>query len=362
MQIGIFGLPSSGQTTIFNALTKGHALTGAASAGQREANLATVAVPDSRVDRLSAMFKPRKTVYAQVQYLDVAGSVPGAAVEGTTFNRQVFSKLATADALLAIVRAFPDDDVFHPLGSVDAVRDLRVLEDELLLWDLTMVEKRRERLKGELAKTSLPKTERETRVAEDAALARIQTALEAEQMVRSVDLTPDEEKQLRSFQFLSGKPLLVVVNLGEGQDLPPGLKARGPKTQVLGLRGAIEAEIAQLEGEDMQLFLQEYGIEEPGLNRVIRASYDLLGVQSFFTVGEDEVRAWTIPVGANAVEAAGAIHTDLARGFIRAEVVHYADLLAAGSEAAARTKGLLRLEGKTYIVKDGDIVHIRFNI
>lgn len=361
MQMGIFGLPSSGQTTIFNALTRGHAQTGAASAGQREANLATVAVPDGRVDRLSALFKPRKTVYAQVQYLDVAGSVPGAAVEGTTFNRQVFSKLSQADALLAIIRAFPSEDVFHPLGSVDPARDLRVLEDELLLWDLTMVEKRRERLKGELAKTSLPKTERDVKVAEDHALARIQTALEAEQLVRSVDLTAEEEKQLRSFQFLSAKPLLVVVNLGEGQTLPK-LSPRGPKTEVLGLYGEIEAEIAQLEGDDMALFLQEYGIEEPGLNRVIRASYQLLGVHSFFTVGEDEVRAWTVPVGANAVEAAGAIHSDLARGFIRAEVVHYDDLLAAGSLAAARTKGTLRLEGKEYIVKDGDIVHIRFNV
>ena len=361
MQIGIFGLPSSGQTTIFNALTRGHAQTGAAAAAQKEANMATVAVPDSRVDKLSALFKPKKTVYAQVQYLDVAGSVPGTAVEGTVFNRQVFSKLATADALLAIVRAFPSEDVYHPLGNVDPARDLRILEDELILWDLGMTEKRRERLKGELAKTSLPKPEREARVAEDAALAKVQAALEAEQMVRSAGLTHDEEKLLRSFQFLSAKPLLVLVNLGEGQTLPD-LKPRGPDARIIGLLGEIEAEIAQLEGDDMALFLQEYGIEEPGLNRVIRASYDLLGVHSFFTVGEDEVRAWTVPVGANAVEAAGAIHSDLARGFIRAEVVHYDDLMAAGSLAAARTKGTLRLEGKEYVVKDGDIVHIRFNI
>ncbi len=361
MQMGIFGLPSSGQTTIFNALTHSQAETGAASAGQREANLATVAVPDPRVDTLSAMFKPKKTVYAQMQYLDVAGSVPGVAVEGTTFNRQVFSKLSQADALLAIVRAFANDDVFHPLGSVDPARDLRVLEDELLLWDLGMVEKRRERLKGELAKTSAPKAERDAKQAEDHALARIQAALEAEQMVRSVDLTPDEEKGLRSFQFLSAKPLLVVVNLGEGQTLPD-LKPRGPRTGIIGLYGEIEAEIAQLEGDDATVFLQEYGIDEPGLNKVIRASYDLLGVQSFFTVGEDEVRAWTVPVGATAVEAAGAIHTDLARGFIRAEVIGYQDMLAAGTLAHAKTKGTLRLEGKEYVVKDGDIVHIRFNI
>ncbi|MFN8484802.1 MAG: redox-regulated ATPase YchF [Anaerolineae bacterium] len=361
MQIGIFGLPGSGQTTVFNALTHGQAQTGAAGAGQREANLATVAVPDGRVDKLSALFKPRKTVFAQVQYLDVAGSVPGTAMEGTTFNRQVFGKLALSDALLAIVRAFPNDDVFHPIGDVNPARDLRILEDELILWDLSMVEKRRERLKAELSKPNLAKGERDVRVAEDGALERIQAALESDQMVRNVELTADEEKGLRSFQFLSAKPLLVVVNLGEGQEMP-AVQPRGPQARVLGLRGEIEAEIAQLEGEEAAVFLAEYGIEEPGLNRVIRASYDLLGVQSFFTVGEDEVRAWTVPVGATAVEAAGAIHTDLARGFIRAEVVHYDDLLSAGSLAAARTKGTLRLEGKDYIVKDGDIVHIRFNI
>jgi GTP-binding protein YchF len=361
MQMGIFGLSSSGQTTIFNALTRSQAQTGAAGASQREANLATVAVPDARVDKLSAMFKPRKTIYAQVQYLDVAGSVPGTAVEGTTFNRQVFSKLSQADALLAIVRAFPDDDVFHPLDSVDPARDLRVLEDELLLWDLGMVEKRRERLKSELSRTSMPRAERDVKAAEDAALVRIQEALESDQMVRSVTLTPEEEKGLRSFQFLSAKPLLVVVNLGEGQAMP-NLTPRGPKTAVIGLRGAIEAEIAQLEGEDMELFLQEYNIDEPGLNRVIRASYDLLGVQSFFTVGEDEVRAWTIPVGATAVEAAGVIHTDLARGFIRAEVISYDDMIAAGTLANARAKGTLRLEGRDYIVKNGDILNIRFNV
>lgn len=361
MQIGIFGLPGSGQTTIFNALTRSHAETGAASAGQKEANMATVTVPDERVGRLSALFKPRKTIYAQVQYLDVAGSVPGAAVEGATFNRQVFSKLSQADALLAIVRAFASDDVYHRLGSIDPARDLRILEDELLLWDLGMVEKRRERLKGELAKTSAPRAEREAREAEDVALARVQAALESDQMVRSVDLSPEEEKGLRSFQFLSAKPLLVLVNLGEGQTLPD-IQPRGPRTRVLGLYGELEAEIAQLEGDDMTLFLAEYGIDEPGLNKVIRASYDLLGVHSFFTVGEDEVRAWTIPVGAHAVAAAGAIHSDLARGFIRAEVVHYADLMAAGSLANARHKGALRLEGKEYIVKDGDIVHIRFNV
>lgn len=361
MQIGIFGLPGSGQTTIFNALTRGHAQTGAASAGQKEANLATVGVPDKRVEVLTAMFKPRKTVHAQVQYLDVAGSVPGAAVEGTTFNRQVFSKLSQADALLAIVRAFENEDIYHPLDSLDPARDLRVLEDELLLWDLGMVEKRRERLKGELAKTSAPRAEREARQAEDVALARIQVALENDQLVRSVDLTPEEEKGLRSFQFLSAKPLLAVVNLGEGQSMP-ALQPRGPHVKALGLYGELEAEIAQLEGDDVAVFLQEYGIDEPGLNKVIRASYDLLGVQSFFTVGEDEVRAWTIPVGSTAVEAAGAIHSDLARGFIRAEVVHYHDLIAAGSMATARTKGTLRLEGKEYLVKDGDIVHIRFNV
>ena len=361
MQIGIFGLPGSGQTTVFNALTHGQAQTGAAGAGQREANLATVAVPDGRVDKLSALFKPRKTVYAQVQYLDVAGSVPGTAMEGTTFNRQVFGKLALSDALLAIVRAFPSDDVFHPLGDVNPARDLRILEDELILWDLSMVEKRRERLKGELSKPNLAKAERDVRVAEDAALERIQAALESDQMVRNVELSAEEEKGLRSFQFLSAKPLLVVVNLGEGQEMP-AFQPRGPKARVLGLRGEIEAEIAQLEGDEAAVFLAEYGIEEPGLNRVIRASYDLLGVQSFFTVGEDEVRAWTIPVGATAVEAAGAIHTDLARGFIRAEVVGYDDLISAGSLATARTKGTLRLEGKDYIVKDGDIVHIRFNV
>ncbi|MSP13667.1 MAG: redox-regulated ATPase YchF [Chloroflexi bacterium] len=360
MRIGIFGLPQSGQTTIFNALTRSQATVGVAAAGQREANLKTVNVPDPRVDLLTDLFHPRKTVYAQVQYLDVAGSVPGGSGEGTGFNRQILAALAQSDALLGVVRAFSDDDVFHPLGSVNPARDLKLLQDELILADLGVVERRIERLGGEMGKKFVTPVEREAREKEWALLQRFQEHLNNEQPLRTMDLSAEDWKLFRSFGFLSEKPLLVVVNSGETEKEIPGLRLTSLHTELIFLRGAIEMEISQLTSEEANIFLAEYDIEEPGLNRVIRASYHLLGLQSFFTVGEDEVRAWTIEKGTRAVVAAGVIHSDLQQGFIRAETISYDDMIATQTMAAARTAGKLRLEGKEYIVQDGDILNIRF--
>jgi GTP-binding protein YchF len=362
MQVGIVGLPNSTKTTIFNALTRSQKETAPVSSGQVETNTATVLVPDPRVDRLSAMFRPRKTTHAQFQYNDIAGLRIGIGREGG-LSGPLFNAIAQNDALLHVVRAFEDERVPHPNGGVDPARDLAALDFEFLFSDLLIVERRLERLQGDLAKKGSA-TDRHANLAEHDLLERVKAALEQETPIRDLDLTLEEEKRLRGFQFLTAKPVLVVLNVGdEGSDRPEDY-VRYPhrRSDVICLRGALEMEIAQLEEEEMALFLAEYGIEEPGLNRMIRLSYDLLGLQSFFTVGEDEVRAWTIPQGASAVEAAGAIHSDLARGFIRAETVGYQELVDSGSMAEARKRGLVRLEGRDHVVQNGDVLSIRFNV
>lgn len=362
MQIGIVGLPNSTKTTVFNALTRSQAETGAYNTGQVEVNTAIVQVPDGRVDRLSAMFNPRKTTYARIQYNDIAGLKAGIGKEGG-LSGALFNAIAINDALLHVVRAFQDDNVPHPEGRVDPARDLAALDFEFLFSDLAVVDRRMERLAHDLGKRGVYPT-RQADQQEFDLLMRIKENLEQEIPARDLDLTPEEEKRLRGFQLLTLKPTLVVLNVGEGGAADPAqyVDYRHRRSEVICLRGQLEMEIAQLEGNEAELFLQEYGIAEPGLNRLIRLSYDLLGLQSFFTVGEDEVRAWTIDKGATAVEAAGAIHSDLARGFIRAEVVAYDDLMRAGSMAEARKAGKFRLEGRDYAVQDGDILNIRFNV
>lgn len=347
---------------MFNALTRGNLETTAFSSGQFEVHSATVDVPDPRVDRLSAMFNPRKTTYAKVTYADIAGLAKGVSEGG--LSGPLLNTLSQSDALLHVVRAFEDPDVPHAEGSVDPCRDIAILDGELLLSDLIIVERRIERLQAQLKKGG-DKLQKAASEAELALFLRLHETLDLGAPLRDMDLTPAEHKMLRNYGLLTLKPMLVVLNVG---DNPPdeALEAlcdyRHRHTTVATLQGRLEMELAQMPPEETAEFLAGYGISEPGLNRIIRMSYSLLGLHSFFTVGEDEVRAWTIPVGATAVEAAGVIHSDLARGFIRAEVIAYDALIAAGSLATARQKGLLRLEGKEYVVQNGDILNIRFNV
>ncbi len=354
MKLGIIGFPQSGKTTIFNAVTRGNAPTNA-SAGRIEIHTAVVDVPDQRVDKLSAMFKPRKTIYAKVTYADIAGMDSGAAKTG--ISGQLLNQLTQMDGLIHVVRCFQNDNVPHPAGSVDPQRDIAAMDGELLLNDLIAVERKLERLTEERKKGGTDKVlnERQT-----ALFNRLHEVLSAEKPLRGIDISSEEEKLLSGFGLLTRKPLLILLNLGEGQPAPDVSAATS--SPVIAMQGELEMEISQLPPDDAQMFMQEYGISELSLNRMISASYDLLDQQSFFTVGEDEVRAWTTRRGVSALEAAGEIHTDIAKGFVRAEVVSCQDLLELGGMAEAKSKAKLRLEGKDYIVKDGDIMHVRFNV
>ena len=352
MKLGIIGLPQSGKTTMFNALTRGDTPT-TASAGRIEVHTAVVDVPDPRVDKLSGMFNPKKTIYAKVTYADIAGLEGGAAKSG--ISGQLLNQLAQMDGFLHVVRCFESELVPHPTGSVNPARDVDTMLSELLLNDLIAVERKLERLADERRKGGSDKTLVERQIA---LFKRLQAALSENEPLRTLEFTPDEEKELSSYGLLTRRPILTVFNLGEGQESP----SIELDHNSVALQGKLEMEIAQLPPEDASLFMEEYGIEELSLSKMIRLSYDLLKLQSFFTVGEDEVRAWTTRRGASAWESAGEIHTDLQKGFIRAEVVSYDDLVGLGSMNEAKAKGKLRLEGKEYPVKDGDIVHIRFNI
>lgn len=361
MQIGIIGLPLSGKTTIFNALTRGHADVTNFASGKLQVHTASVQVPDSRVDVLSKMFNPRKTIYAQVQYNDIAGLARGIGEKGG-MDGNLLNQIVQNDALLLVVRAFPDDNVPHLEGSINPARDLENLDTELILSDLGVVERRIERLKTSLGKGSTTPQEKEAFQKELVQLEHFHNVLEGGGLLRDLELSAGELKPLKSLALTTLKPTLVIINTGEQDSAQIDIPYNHKQTQIVALQGKVEMELAQMSDEDAQMFLQEFGISEPSLPRVIRLSYQLLGLQSFFTVGEDEVRAWTVPVGAAAVEAAGAIHTDLAKGFVRAEVVHYEDLIKTGGMNEAKQKGVLRLEGKEYIVQDGDIVHIRSSL
>ena len=354
MRLGIIGLPQSGKTTVFNALSRGNQpLT--TSGGRFEVHTGVVDVPDERIDRLSAMFKPKKTIYAKVTYADIAGLEGSkAAISGALLNQ-----LTQMDGFLHVVRCFEDPNVPHPAGSVNPPRDIATMDAELLINDLIAVERKLERLAEERKKGG--GRERAVIEREAALFERFKETLGNEQPLRTIELSAEEEKVLAGFGFLTRKPLLVLLNLGEGQEAPP-VEVSGPHSSQAPLQGKLEMELAQLPPEDVEVFMAEYGIQELGLARVIRLSYDLLGLLSFFTVGADEVRAWTIRRGATAFEAAGEIHSDLQKGFIRAEVIAYDELIALGGLNEAKAKGRLRLEGKEYIVHDGEIVHIRFNI
>jgi ribosome-binding ATPase len=360
MRLGIIGLPQSGKTTIFNALTRGDRPT-TTSGGRFDVHTAVVDVPDQRVDRLSTLYNPKKTTYAKVTYADIAGIDGSAGKSG--LSGALLNQLSQMDGYLQVVRCFDNESVPHPSGSVDPARDIAAMDGELLINDMIVVERKLERLADERRKGAgrdKALVEREIALFE-----RLNQALADEIPLRQVQVNAEEEKTLSGFGLLTRKPILIVLNLSEGQLPPPEdelMRGRVSWDPCVPLQGKLEMDIAQLPEDEAQVFLEDYDIDEPGLNKVIRFSYDLLGLQSFFTVGQDEVRAWTLRRGATAFEAAGEVHSDLQRGFIRAEVIGVDELIDLGGLTEARAKGKLRLEGKEYIVHEGEIVHIRFNI
>jgi GTP-binding protein YchF len=357
MRLGIIGFEASGKTTIFNALTRGKLPTGALEgSGRMEVHSAAVDVPEPRLTPLAELYQPKKTTYAKVTFADIGGLAVGAGQEG--LPGALLNTLSQVDGLLFVVRAFESEAVPHPLGAVDPQRDLKALSEEFVLHDMITVERRLERLQEERERGG---RDRGTVEREIDLFQRALGVLEAEQPLRSIEFSGAECSALKGFGLLTLTPALVLVNLGERQEMPP-MAAASEDLPLMGLQGELEMEIAQLEPEEEGAFLQEYGIAEPGRERVIRACYEHLGLFSFFTVGEDEVRAWTLPAGSTCLDAAGTIHTDLARGFIRAEVIPWDVLLDLGGFSEARKQGKLRLEGKEGPVADGDIVHVRFNI
>jgi GTP-binding protein YchF len=358
LRAGLIGFPSSGKTALFQLLTS--AREAPRPSGRQEANVGVSRVPDERLDRLTELFKPRKHTPATVEFADMGGA--GGARTGAAALLDV-APFRNADALLHVVRMFRDPAVPHAAGSVDPARDVRTMEEEVILADLGVVERRLERLERDLKKSANAELKKEQEI-----LQRCRALLEDGTPLRTLDLPPEDARRLRGFQFLSAKPLLIVLNVDEA-DLPQADRAvelagiaqyvQGANTRAVPICAKIELEIAQLDAADATAFMADLGLRESGLDRVIRASYELLGYISFFTVGEDENRAWSIPRGTTAQLAGGEIHTDIQRGFIRAEVVRYEHLLARGSLGACRDHGELRLEGKDYIVLDGDVINFR---
>ncbi len=376
MRVGLLGLPASGKTSLFNLLTLSKAETGAFASGKAEPHLAVIKVPDARIDRLSAIFQPKKTTYAEIAFVDMAGLAGDpAARRGETADS--FKVLRDTDALVLVVRAFEDDAVPHPHGSVDPARDLEELLTELILADLDLATRRLARLVKEAKNDARLKKE-------EAILERVKGALEEERTVRSLALAPDDARAIAGFRFMTEKALLVVANRGEEDAARAGGAARAGAGGESGERGGhpdalaaaaearglpalevavkAETEIAELPEAEQAAFLAEIGVSESGRTRFIRRAYEILDLVSFFTVGPDEVRAWTIRRGTVAVAAAGKIHSDIERGFIRAEVSRHEDVLALGGMKGLKEKGLLRLEGKEYVVQDGDVAHFRFSV
>ena len=356
MKTGIIGLPQVGKTSLFKILTKARLEERSHS---RQEHIGVARVPDERLEKLSALYSPKKTTFASVEFVDVA-AIGQEALKETAF----LASLRQVDALIHVLRAFEDESIPH-VGPIDPLRDIKNVEFDLMVSDLTQIEKRLERLEKDLKKGRTSELERE-----QALLIRSKESLEKEQPLRELEMTNEEKKLIKGFMFLSQKPILYALNISEsttlGTDLDAAVSrlkldevAHRPNAGATAICGKVEAELAEMDDEEAAEFLGSYGLNESGLVRLIRKSYELLGLISFFTAGEDECRAWTVPVGSKAPQAAGAIHSDLEHHFIRAETIRWDNLLAAGSEAAARSKGTLRLEGKEYIVQDGDVMHIR---
>lgn len=354
MQLGIIGMPSVGKTTIFELLSNQRDK----SNSQGKANSAIARIPDERINKLSAIFKPKKTSYAQLELVDIPGLVPGV----DKGSRVFLDAVRKADALLHVVRLFHNDAVPYIYEDIDPIRDIELISYELLLADLDLIEKRIERINDSKKKNQMLK--------ELELLERLKSTLEDEKPISSLPLNEEEQLLLSSFQFLTSKPMLICLNLGDddlAQQTYPRKDdiaeySKNNDIPIVEVAGTIEVEIAELDDDEKEEFLTELGITESGLMKISHSMYRRLGLISFFTVGEDEVKAWTIEQGTAARKAAGKIHSDIERGFIRAEVVEYNDFIELGSMNAVKEKGLFRLEGKEYIIKDGDIVHFRFNV
>src|SRR2546422_3743974 len=358
MKTGIIGLPQVGKTSLFRTLTKAH-LSEHAYSNPREAHVGIAKVPDDRLDRLAALFHPKKLTHASVEYVDV-GAIGQEALKESAY----LGHLRTVDALAHVVRAFDDPAIPH-VGRIDPLRDIKNVDFDLMVSDLGQIEKRLERVEKDLKKMRSADLEKEFDL-----LKRAKSHLESERPLREMEMTPEDRKRLRGFMFLSEKPILYVLNISEsvavGKVLAEAIGkykltevASRPSAAAAAICGKVEAELSEMSDVDAAEFLASYGLKESGLARLIRATYGLLGLISFFTTGEDECRAWTIPIHTRAVEAAGAIHSDLEKHFIRAETIRWNQLLEAGSEANARARGTLRLEGKDYIVHERDVMHIR---
>jgi GTP-binding protein YchF len=358
MKTGIIGLPQVGKTSLFGILTKAR-LSEQAFANPREAHIGVAKVPDERLDKLAALYNPKKLTHASVEYVDV-GAIGQDALKETAY----IGHLRQVDALIHVLRAFENDAIPH-VGAIDPLRDIKNVEFDLMVSDLGQIEKRLERLQKDLKKMKTPELEKE-----NALLIKAKAQIEAEKPLREMEMSVEDKKRIRGFMFLSEKPMLYVLNIGESTELGKDLEeavakyklgevAGRPNAGASAICGKVEAELAEMSDADAAEFLSSYGLKDSGLSRLIRSSYYLLGLISFFTAGEDECRAWTIPANTRAQNAAGAIHSDLEHHFIRAETIRWDQLLEAGSEANARAKGTLRLEGKDYIVQDGDVMHIR---
>jgi len=362
MKVAIIGLPMSGKTTIFNALTKGKAQV-AAYSPTLTPNIGVAKVSDSRLSVLEGIFQPKKTVPAEVSYIDIAGSIKGFGKEGA--GGELLNYLTTADALLQVVRAFEDDQVLHPEGSIEPKRDIASLDLELAVSDLAIMERRLGKLETSLKAAKA--TEREPYLKEQLLLQKIRAELEKDVPIRLQGLAEEEIKMLANYQFLTAKPMLVVLNIGEDQipkasQLEAEVSSLYPQFAVVALCGKLEMELGQLIDVEAKEFRETMGLSEPALDRVIDLSYSLLALVSFFTTVSSELKAWTIPAGTPAQKAAGKIHSDMERGFIRAEVIGYKDLESCGNTAEVRKRGLLRTEGKDYIIQDGDVVTFLFNV
>ncbi|HEC2240740.1 TPA: redox-regulated ATPase YchF [Staphylococcus delphini] len=360
---GIVGLPNVGKSTLFNAITKAGALAANYPFATIDPNVGIVEVPDTRLTQLEAIVNPKRTVPTTFEFTDIAGIVKGAS-KGEGLGNKFLSHIREVDAICQVVRAFDDENVTHVAGRVNPIEDIEVINMELVLADLESVEKRLPRLE------KMAKQKDKTAVNEVRILTRIKETLENGQPVRSLSFNDEDQKYVNQAQLLTSKSMLYIANVGEDEindaenDKVKAIReyAAQEDSEVIVISAKIEEEIATLDEEDKAMFLEELGIEEPGLNRLIRKTYDLLGLATYFTAGVQEVRAWTFKEGMTAPQCAGIIHTDFERGFIRAEVTSYEDFVAHNGEQGAKEAGKMRLEGKEYVMQDGDVVHFRFNV